>query len=75
MVDKATFLRWFDLTGIQRHLKAAGLFVRLKLRDGKAGFWQDIPRTLGYVIDTTAHYSELADLNKLIKAQLPKFTQ
>jgi aminoglycoside/choline kinase family phosphotransferase len=75
MVDKATFLRWFDLTGIQRHLKAAGLFVRLKLRDGKAGFWQDIPRTLGYLIDTTAHYSELADLNKLIKAQLPKFTQ
>jgi aminoglycoside/choline kinase family phosphotransferase len=71
--DEATFLRWFDLTGVQRHLKAAGLFVRLKLRDGKTGFWQDIPRTLNYVVDITSNYPELDYLNKLIKRQLPKF--
>jgi aminoglycoside/choline kinase family phosphotransferase len=73
--DESTFLRWFDLTGIQRHLKAAGLFVRLRLRDGKTGFWKDIPRTLEYVVNVTAHYPELAELNKLIKKQLPKFSQ
>lgn len=74
VVDEKTFLRWFDLTGLQRHLKAAGLFVRLKLRDGKAGFWQDIPRTLNYILEVTGRYPELTELNRLISQQIPKFS-
>ncbi|MGL5464575.1 MAG: aminoglycoside phosphotransferase family protein, partial [Aeromonas veronii] len=49
--DYASFRRDADLTGMQRHLKAAGIFTRLYHRDGKSGYLKDIPRTLGYVID------------------------
>lgn len=48
--DWTTFKHWFDCTGIQRHLKAAGIFARLSHRDGKAGYLQDIPRALDYVV-------------------------
>ena len=50
-LDYAAFRRYADLTGMQRHLKAAGLFTRLYHRDGKSGYLKDIPRTLGYVVD------------------------
>ncbi|MGL6477258.1 aminoglycoside phosphotransferase family protein [Aeromonas hydrophila] len=50
-LDYAAFRRAADLTGMQRHLKAAGIFTRLYHRDGKAGYLKDIPRTLGYVVD------------------------
>lgn len=53
------FRRWFDLMGMQRHLKAAGIFTRLLLRDGKPGYLADIPRTLGYVLGVCARYPEL----------------
>jgi hypothetical protein len=47
--DAAQFLRWFNLMGVQRHLKAVGIFSRLKIRDGKSRYLRDIPRTLGYI--------------------------
>ncbi|WP_440892929.1 phosphotransferase [Aeromonas dhakensis] len=50
-LDYAAFRRAADLTGMQRHLKAAGIFTRLYHRDGKSGYLKDIPRTLGYVVD------------------------
>ncbi|WP_421328556.1 aminoglycoside phosphotransferase family protein [Aeromonas veronii] len=49
--DYASFRGDADLTGMQRHLKAAGIFTRLYHRDGKSGYLKDIPRTLGYVVD------------------------
>jgi len=55
------FQRWFDLIGLQRHLKAIGIFSRLDLRDGKSGYLQDIPRTLNYVTEVAAKYPELAE--------------
>ncbi len=61
-VDDATFLRWFDLMGVQRHLKASGIFARLNHRDGKPGYLNDIPRTLGYVREVVGRYPELASL-------------
>ncbi|QSA98255.1 aminoglycoside phosphotransferase family protein [Methylococcus sp. EFPC2] len=54
------FLRWFDLMGVQRHLKAIGIFARLKLRDGKPGYLGDIPRTMDYVTGASARHPELA---------------
>ena len=48
-VKTTQFMRWFNLMGVQRHLKAIGIFSRLKLRDGKDGFVGDIPRTLNYL--------------------------
>jgi aminoglycoside/choline kinase family phosphotransferase len=68
--DEERFLRWFDLMGVQRHLKAAGIFARLWLRDGKAGYLPDIPRTLGYVAQVSGHYRELAGLRRLLVAEV-----
>ncbi len=59
-VPYAQFVQWLDLTGMQRHLKAAGIFTRLYHRDGKSGYLKDIPRTLGYVRDVAARYPQLA---------------
>jgi aminoglycoside/choline kinase family phosphotransferase len=60
--DPQQFLRWFDLMGAQRHLKAAGIFARLNHRDGKPGYLADIPRTLGYITGLSERYPELAGL-------------
>lgn len=63
----ATYLRWFDWMGVQRHLKATGIFARLHLRDNKPGYLGDIPRTLNYVRDVSARYPELENLHVLLK--------
>ena len=60
-VEPERFERWFDLMGMQRHLKACGIFARLSLRDGKHGYLADIPRTLGYVLDVAGRYRELRE--------------
>jgi aminoglycoside/choline kinase family phosphotransferase len=70
-VDERQFIRWFDLMGVQRHLKAAGIFARLNYRDGKPGYLRDIPRTLGYVAEVSAHYPELNPLRKLLEELTP----
>jgi aminoglycoside/choline kinase family phosphotransferase len=68
--DPVQFLRWFDLMGVQRHLKAAGIFARLNHRDGKPGYLNDIPRTLGYVIDVARRHGEIADLGEFIESEV-----
>ncbi|RUQ33218.1 MAG: aminoglycoside phosphotransferase [Candidatus Competibacteraceae bacterium] len=67
--DADQFLRWFDLMGVQRHLKAVGIFARLNLRDGKPGYLGDIPRTLGYVLAVAERYPELAGLRDLLRTR------
>jgi N-acetylmuramate 1-kinase len=64
------FKRWFDLMGMQRHLKAIGIFARLNIRDGKPGYLQDIPRTLNYVTEAGRDYPELADFMGLIDGRI-----
>ena len=70
------FLRWFDLIGVQRHLKVLGIFCRLWYRDGKRGYLEDLPRTLHYVRETCARYAQLAPLGRLlaerVAPQLPR---
>lgn len=58
------FQRDFDWMGVQRHLKAIGIFARLNHRDGKSGYLADIPRTLGYVRHVAAIYPELSLLRQ-----------
>jgi aminoglycoside/choline kinase family phosphotransferase len=53
------FLRWFDLIGLQRHIKVLGIFARLWYRDGKGGYLPDLPRTLDYVLDAARRFPEL----------------
>ncbi len=64
------FKRWFDLMGLQRHLKAIGIFSRLNLRDGKPGYLNDIPRTLSYVMAQTAAYPELTEFHDFLEANV-----
>lgn len=68
--DEQQFLHWFDWMGVQRHLKAAGIFARLHLRDGKSGYLKDIPRTVHYIFDVSQRYAELADLGRLLKTRV-----
>ncbi len=65
--DEQQFLRWFDLMGVQRHLKASGIFARLWHRDGKSGYLPDVPRTLGYVEQACARHADLAALGVLVR--------
>ncbi len=75
-VDAAKFKQWFDWMGLQRHLKAIGIFARLHLRDGKSGYLPDIPRTLAYVMQVTASYAELNALHSFLQDQvMPRFEQ
>ena len=65
-VSEAQLLRWFFLTGVQRQLKAAGIFARLAHRDGKWGYLPDVPRTLGYITAIADQFPELRWLGTLI---------
>ncbi len=66
-ITPALLRRWFDWMGVQRHLKAVGIFARLWHRDGKPGYLRDIPRTLSYLLDVTGRYRELAGLQRLLQ--------
>ena len=63
------FSYWLDITGLQRHLKAIGIFTRLNYRDNKPVYMNDIPRTLSYVRETVGKYDELKKI-KLVLDEL-----
>lgn len=69
-VDERQFRRYFELMGVQRHLKAAGIFCRLNYRDGKAGYMDDVPRTLAYIVELAGDYDELTFLIELIEQRV-----
>lgn len=69
-IDVQQFARWFDLMGVQRHLKAAGIFARLLHRDGKPGYIRDIPRTLGYIVEVSSRRDEVRALGELIERRV-----
>lgn len=64
------FRRWFDFMGVQRHLKAIGIFARLSHRDGKPGYLRDVPRTLEYVSAVSEQYPELRPLRDLVETRV-----
>ena len=69
-VNEDQFRRYFELMGVQRHLKAAGIFARLNHRDGKPAYLLDVPRTLSYIVDLGDTYDELAFLVSLIEERV-----
>jgi hypothetical protein len=68
--DPREFLRWFDLMGMQRHLKAAGIFARLNHRDGKPGYLGDIPRTLSYVTEVAGRHEDLQPFGEFVEKEV-----
>jgi N-acetylmuramate 1-kinase len=64
--DFGAFYRAVEWMGLQRHLKVAGIFARLTLRDGKPKYLADAPRFILYIRNTAARYRELTPLLRLI---------
>ncbi|HSV83410.1 MAG TPA: phosphotransferase, partial [Ramlibacter sp.] len=64
--DFGEFYRGVEWMGLQRHLKVAGIFARLTLRDGKPKYLADTPRFIGYIRATANRYRELAPLARLV---------
>lgn len=65
-VSDEQFIRWFDFTGLQRHIKILGIFARLKLRDNKPAYIKDIPMTLEYIYEMVELYPELEPLKRVL---------
>ena len=59
------FRYWFEITGLQRHIKAIGIFSRLNYRDSKNNYLNDIPRTYKYMEKVLDKYKELTALNEI----------
>jgi aminoglycoside/choline kinase family phosphotransferase len=64
--DFGEFYRAVEWMGLQRHLKVAGIFARLTLRDGKPKYLADAPRFIRYIRATAGRYRELAPLLRLL---------
>jgi hypothetical protein len=65
--DFGEFYRGVEWMGLQRHLKVAGIFARLTLRDGKPQYLADTPRFIHYIRATCERYRELKPLLRLIE--------
>lgn len=64
--DFGEFYKGVEWMGLQRHLKVAGIFARLTLRDGKPHYLADAPRFIAYIRATCARYIELKPLLRLV---------
>jgi len=69
-VNDADFLIWFDLMGLQRHLKVLGIFARLWLRDGKNRYLADLPLVLRYTIEAASGYAQTQPLRQWLEARV-----
>ncbi|WP_234087141.1 aminoglycoside phosphotransferase family protein [Azonexus sp. R2A61] len=63
--DFGAFWREYELMGLQRHLKVLGIFCRLKYRDGKEKYSEDLPRFINYARKTASRYLQLKPLQNL----------
>ncbi len=65
--DFGEFYKGVEWMGLQRHLKIAGLFARLSIRDGKPVYLADTPRFIAYIRTTCERYMELKPLLRLVE--------
>ena len=66
-VEPDEFTRWFDFSGLQRHLKCVGIFHRLKIRDQKPDYMKDVPRVLEYIYQVLDRHLELEELKNMVQ--------
>ncbi len=65
--DFGEFWRQLEWMGLQRHLKVLGIFCRLKHRDGKPTYSEDLPRFFDYAHRVSARYNALRPLSRLLE--------
>jgi len=68
--DAAGFRRWFDLMGLQRHIKVLGIFCRLWYRDGKRSYLDDLPLVWRYTCEVGSRYEATRPLIELLQRVL-----
>lgn len=72
-VSEAQLSRDMDIAGLQRHLKVIGIFARLSIRDNKSQYLADIPLVIGYLLDVSAQFEEMAEFRAwFIATVLPR---
>lgn len=72
----AEFTRQHDLIGVQRHIKVAGIFARLAVRDGKRRYLGDVPRVLGHLLEVLPEHTALRELDHFTRERVaPAFRQ
>jgi len=69
-VSEKQFLTWFDLMGLQRHLKVLGVFARLHLRDSKSAYLNDLPLVVHYVREVLCDHDALSDFSALFEQRI-----
>jgi aminoglycoside/choline kinase family phosphotransferase len=75
-ITSAEFLRWFDLMGVERHLKVLFTFARKRIRDNQAHYLHHVPRTLRYLLRVSRSYPELICLHHyLLEVIQPAFAR
>ncbi len=65
--DFGEFWRQIEWMGLQRHLKVLGIFCRLKHRDGKPKYSEDLPRFFAYAHKVATRYVGLGALARLLE--------
>ena len=65
--DFGEFWRQIEWMGLQRHLKVMGIFCRLKHRDAKPAYSEDLPRFFAYAHKVSARYNALRPLSRLLE--------
>ncbi|WP_298833701.1 phosphotransferase [uncultured Piscinibacter sp.] len=65
--DFGEFWRQLEWMGLQRHLKVLGIFCRLKHRDAKPKYSEDLPRFFAYAHRVTTRYNGLGPLARLLE--------
>jgi len=68
-------VEWFDLTGLQRHLKVLGIFCRLNYRDGKEQYMQDLPLVAQYTLEALTLYPQLDSFKQQFGAAIELSTK
>ena len=64
--DETQFLVWFDLMGVQRHIKVLGIFSRLYYRDRKAHYLEDLALVWKYLVTVCERYPALHGFRDLL---------
>ena len=65
--DIDAFYRDFEYMALQRHLKILGIFCRLKHRDGKPRYSEDLPRFFAYAHKVASRYGPLRPFLRLLE--------
>ena len=65
--DFGEFWRQVEWMGLQRHLKVLGIFCRLKHRDAKPKYSEDLPRFFAYAHKVAARYNALRPFSRMLE--------